>query len=441
MAVVTEMPKKKSVAPLDDYEHTDADDPRAPPKSEYPKTEAPALLRLGDILLPSLARAEQRRHGAERPVPVPFPSYAEALGGGFWAGCHSLVAGTGAGKSAFMLQVATHAAQNGVPVLYVGLELSGFQVALRALGEASGASWSRLYTGRASDRDMERAREAIPELGALPFFVELNTAQGWPPSNMIRRVEELRKLYPAGPLLVVLDFLQLVGAEAAVLGPHPDLRERIGRAAYAGVHVANTYHASVVLISSSARDKYALLAGDTRNAGFTTCTMPGHVEAVRTIMNPDALMGLGKESGEIEFSAESQTVLVKWPVPLESGERAVLCAVPKLRYGAPRWLPLRFWTRFDELPHRTLEELPQPVARSGRPARDATDRSDDVINTVRGRADCTSVEKILDAVGGNRQKTREVVKRLIHEGRLAKNDEGRFEIRTETPGLIRNENE
>lgn len=419
---------QQTVAPPDDDE-LDAFGPTPEPPpwmdedvANLPPVEEPSVdepLRLAAILEPALERAEKRRTGEERPVPVPFRDYGEVLAGGFWPGVHTQVASTGAGKSQFMFQCATYAARENVPVLYIGLELGAFQVACRTLGDAAGTAWSKLYTGRCTARDIERAREALPDLTGLPFFVEFGTAHGWAPSNLITRAEQIRKLHPTGPMLVVLDFLQLVGAEPVQFGGQPDLRERIGRASYAGVHVANTLGASVVLISSSARTNYGILGGDSKGAGLVTNELPGRTGPTRTILAPDVLMGLGKESGEIEYSAESQTVLMKWPAALENGERVVIAAIPKLRYGPPSWVPFRFWHRFDELPFQTLDELPEPPSKGSRGLVVASDEYEArVLATVRQFPGLRSKNDISSKTSGSKGTVNKAIDRLLAGGKL-----------------------
>jgi len=385
--------------------------------------QEPSLRKLSDIVTPAIDRAELRRIGQERPIPVPFPQYSEILQGGFWPGVHSVVAGTGVGKSTIMFQTATHAAQAGVPVLYVGLELSELQVALRAIAEASGTSWSGMYTGRCAPADIERARAALPALEGLPFYVEFGSAHGWAPSNLVARAEQIRRQHPTGPLLVVLDFLQLVGAEAAEYGRTADLREKIAKAAYSGVHVANQFGAAVVLISSAARDKYALLAGDMKAAGITTRNVPGRVDSVRTILNPDALIGVGKESGEIEYAAESQTVLVRWPAPLENGEKALICAVPKLRYGAPSWVAMSFWKRFEELPFRSLDEMPEVTGR-GRPTTASTELEQRILDTVRRQPELATKSAVARGTTGTKGDLLAAFDRLVAAGKILETEHG-----------------
>lgn len=397
-----------------------------------PLVAKPGLKTLGSTLLPALERARRRKAGDEKPVPVPFRQYSEALKGGFWPGVHSVVAGTGAGKSTFMFQVATHAAQQGVPVLYVGLELGEFQVALRAMGDASKVRWSSMYTGNASDADLAKVEEAIPNLLHLPFYVEFNSEQGWAPSNLIRRAELIRKEHPTGPMLIVLDFLQLVGAEADN-GRMPELRERIARAAYAAVHVANIYSASVVLISSTARANYGKFGGaDTDLTNFTTREVPGLFKRHRSLKSPDALVGAGKESGEIEYAVESQTVLVRWPTRLESGESIVLCAVPKIRYALSTWVPMSFWHEYAELPFECVEELPgaDQIAKPGRPKVSDDELEAEVVRAVLAARPGSSKTAIVKSMKGTYANNLKAFDLAIQNGRLT-DDEFGYVVRTD----------
>lgn len=386
------------------------------------------LTRLGDTLLPALDRAERRRNREEKPVPVPFPQYAEALKGGYWPGVHSVVAGTGAGKSTFMFQVATHAAKQGVPVLYIGLELGEFQVALRAIGNESGVRWSSMYTGQASEEELTKARTALPELMKLPFYVEFNSEQGWSPSNLSRRAKRIRDDHPSGPMLIVLDFLQLVGADDEDGGRRqPELRERIARAAYAAVHVANTYSAAVVLISSTARNNYSKLGGsDADLANFITREVPGLYKRQRTLKSPDALVGSGKESGEIEYAVESQTVLVKWPTRLETGESVVICAVPKIRYAMSSWVPMSFWHEYAELPFESTDDLPgaDQLAKPGRPKVPDEDVEMAVVVAVQKCPPGSSKTTICRSMPGTYANNLRAFERAIQNGRLVADEFG-----------------
>lgn len=300
--------------------------------------------RLDALFADALARIRHRKDGTERPLPLPWASVAALYGGGFWPGLHVLVAGTGAGKSTLALQAALHAAQDGFPVAYVGLELDQLQVALRVVGERARVPWSKAYTGNVSDSDVEKLEQTMQAMAgeSLPFYPEFGPTNGWAVSRLAQLVADLRTVHPESngqPALVVVDFLQLVADETD--GKPRDLRERVGAVAYAAREAARVHNACILLVSSAARDKYATLAGAIGDAGI------GYVngrngEQIATIARPDTLVGLGKESGEIEYAADSVSVAVRLPDPLPDGRRGVVLAVPKLRTGPPAWAPLIF---------------------------------------------------------------------------------------------------
>jgi replicative DNA helicase len=231
-----------------------------------------------------------------------------------WPGLHVLVGNTGSGKSQFALQVAVEAARNGVPVLYVGLELGRVDLVARLLGLLTRRKWSRLYLGAGGPSEFadirERHGDHLAELAQMPFHLEVCPPMGWSYEELTRKTRALRERYPertgedgkpvAGsrPMLVVLDFLQIVGSPP---GAREDLRERIGRAAYASRAVAREMDAAVILVSSTSRDNYAKVDGDKDSAKGS-----GLGEG-----SPARFVGLGKESGEVEYAADSVLVLCR----------------------------------------------------------------------------------------------------------------------------------
>lgn len=270
--------------------------------------------RVGLFVDAALARMEARASGKERPIALPWKPLNDALAGGLWPGLHVLVGNTGSGKSQLALQIAVEAARNDVPVLYVGLELGKVDLVARLLGLMTRRKWSRLYLGSGGPSELGELRDRHPEvfveLGRMPFHLDVCPPMGWSYGELTRKAQALRERYPerrgddgqpiAGsrPMLVVLDFLQLVGSPPEA---REDLRERIGRAAYAARAVARDLDAAVILVSSTARDNYARVDGDKDGAKG-----PGLGEG-----NPARLVGLGKESGEVEYAADSVMVLCR----------------------------------------------------------------------------------------------------------------------------------
>lgn len=313
---------------------------------ENASKKAPPPARLGTHLDGALVRAHRRATGREKPVPLPFPTLLEHFGGGLWAGVHFLVAGTGLGKTQIGLQIGLHAARAGVPVLYVGLELEPMQIALRTLGDASGVPWSKLYTGDAAPTMLDRASRSVDDLADLPFHVEFGRPNGWPLDRITELGQSMRAAYPeedgAGsrPILVVLDFLQLVGDPE---GESLEIRNRISLASYRARSLGADLNITCLVISSVSREARRILADAVNQAGFTYEEDEHGRPIKRRILAPDALQGLGKESGDIEYSADTLSVMVKEPATYEPGGGVdVVFATVKARAQRETWSPLHF---------------------------------------------------------------------------------------------------
>jgi hypothetical protein len=345
----------------------DVEEMPKPAKSEN------SLRPLAAIFDEALRRVEARKSGEERPVPLPWPDMAPQFGGGLWPGVHVLVAGTGAGKTAWALQVALHAAKAGIPVGYVGLELEDTQIAVRILAEETNQAWSSLYLGQANQTAIEASKHAAKDLSALPFYVEVGRPTGWPVSELAGIVEKMRARHPIHngartPMLLILDFLQICGDEMRPDGRPVglDMRERIGRAAYAARDIARRHDVAVLLISSAARDKYDLLSNLSSSAGLVAEADMANGKRVldatgrpivrrRKVLAPDQYVGLGKESGEIEYAADSVTVACRYAFEGTAGS-SVVFVTAKGRATGPSWSELRFnGHAFSEAPSRGLD--------------------------------------------------------------------------------------
>ena len=299
---------------------------------------------LASILDAALGRMDARALGTEKPIETPWPDFNESLPGrGFWPGCHVLVAGTGVGKSTWALQLALHAARQGTPVAYIGLELDSTQIALRLVADVAKLHWSNLYTGQGDSKDRETARAKADSLRTLPFYVEHGSPMGWSAADLQSLADRMRRAHPGdAPMLLVLDFLQILGAEPDA--GRQELRERIGRATYVARQIARTHNAAVLVISSLARGSYnAAELIDAAKPVMDIVRGPKAEMVERRLLNPDALVGLGKESGEIEYAADSVIVALRVR-DLKGGENGspVLFALPKLRAGRETWCELRF---------------------------------------------------------------------------------------------------
>ena len=292
---------------------------------------------VGDFVDAAVEQMRRRSRGDEKPIPLPWTSVAEKLNGGLWPGLTVLVGSTGSGKSQWALQVALEAARQQVPVLYVGLELGHTGLVARLLGLMAGKRWSRLFLGKDGGELEQVAERHLPELRKLPIHLEVAPPYGWKPDRLRTAVAALCAEHAPDkyPPLVVLDFLQLVSGDKG-----QPLRERIQQAAYEARAVARDYNAAVLVVSSTARDNYGTLGGttkDERKKG-SSAALPWQGPAA-------ALVGLGKESGEVEYAADAVLTLVSEPwgthTPPPEGTH-VHMAVAKQRAGTSGWCELRF---------------------------------------------------------------------------------------------------
>lgn len=330
--------------------HEPGDDKsKAPPAETVLEREAPPLSNFFDA---AVKHAIDRATGRAKPVPVPWPTMAEKLDGGLWPGAHILVGTTGSGKSQLALQIALHAAIAGAPVLYIGLELTPIQIFWRLISlievqerlnahehplhiHWDNTKWSEYYRGKVSEKQIHEAVRAYEKLIRDFCFHQINNADllNWRYQKIEQMVTAMHEKYCAGkenklPLFIVLDYLQIISGEER------ELRERIGNAAKAVRNAAMKSNASLLILSSTARENYTKMGGDDTKTGLP----PGQG-------NARVLVGLGKESGEIEYSADTVFVMTQesWstPEPPADGTRVHL-ALAKNRNGEAGWIPLRF---------------------------------------------------------------------------------------------------
>lgn len=334
------------------------DEEREPPKSEGAPSSAPAHLSIADALTAAWSNIEARAAGKLAPVPLPIASWAKILGGGFHPGVHLLVGPTKSGKSTLASQVALHAAQQGHPVGLCPIELGEEQATVRLLGELAEVPWSALMTGTLDLSEVQRRTlmHSAEALARLPITIEAMVGP-WPASNLRPLAAKLAKQaeeHAGRTPLVIVDFLQLAAAEE---GDRSDLRQTIGKAAYELHFAARNLGCAVLAISSTARAFYTLLGGvegAMKQAGV-------RLRADGSVDYGDAIVGVGKESGELEYSATSLNVLMRVP---GAGKGRMALVVPAQRFGPSGWVPVTLdgWRIDSPLDDRELTEQRAEVA-------------------------------------------------------------------------------
>lgn len=141
----------------------------------------PRAIRLGDLLDEWDMFAEQAYNARQGKRPLGITTglgkIDDEMGGVFQTGLHSLQGGTGAGKTAFALQIA---ASCGFPALYVTCEMAPLELLRRITACATGTFLGRLKSGELTP---EQSRELVNRaIAACPDLVILDATRAYVPT-------------------------------------------------------------------------------------------------------------------------------------------------------------------------------------------------------------------------------------------------------------------
>lgn len=323
----------------------------------------PATTSFAEASKRAMELIARRVSGDETPIPLPFTDLAAQFGGGLWPGLHFVTSTTGTGKTALALQIARCAALKGSQVLYVPLELDAPQLAIRMIsdtlwdewrakpqGEAP-PSWSDAYEGRMSTTTgtaaghaalfNDRWRARFESVTIDRFNVIEATPGSWDAMTLEAELDSVLAsgIAPQRPPLIVVDFLQLVGPLGGANGGKQDARERIGLVAYHLRDLARRRGVAVLVISSTARTNYGQFYGEKSKDNDKTPRVRFNDATPRTIERGYLLEGSGKESGEVEYAADSVSALLRAP-----DGQSIFATVKGRSRGPsrPQWCALRF---------------------------------------------------------------------------------------------------
>lgn len=168
-----------------------------------------SLKPIHDLLLASLDRLESLydRGEAITGVPTGFVDLDERLSGLQPSALIVIGARPAMGKTAFALNMATHAAFQGHSVLYFSLEMSHLEITQRMLCAESRVDASRLRNGRLQEADWPKINHAVGRLNSTTIHIDDN-----PMCTVmdIRAKARRMKASPSGLGLVIIDYLQLM---------------------------------------------------------------------------------------------------------------------------------------------------------------------------------------------------------------------------------------
>ena len=141
------------------------------------------------------------------PVPTGFSSLDELLGGGLQRSDLVIVAARPSlGKSTLALNMARHAASQGMNTGVFSLEMSGEQIAVRLVASEADVDSHRLRLNLLREEEDQRVLDAIGLLSDLPIYIDETPFQ----TVMELRSKSRRLHQERGLDLLIVDYLQLV---------------------------------------------------------------------------------------------------------------------------------------------------------------------------------------------------------------------------------------
>ena len=250
---------------------------------------------------------------ARNPVfETPYPLLNSALGFGGMLGTQNyiLAAHTGVGKTSFVANVANHVGLEHDVLIATWEMLSGYFVARMAAGPLRKHS-NAIIRGDISARDV---------LGAIsPGVVFLEE----PSLALLRRAAEHLTKKRGRPPMIIVDYLQLLGAQIARGMERPDPKIAVELASTELKSLAKDLGAVILSVSATSRTTGKELAQDVRKRA------------------PRELVGAGRDSGSIEFDGAGVIVLSITDESDTDGAIATV-TVAKARFGQTCHLDYRW---------------------------------------------------------------------------------------------------
>lgn len=222
-----------------------------------------------------------------------------------------VIGSSGSGKTSLVACMLVQHARDVGPAIALSIELPDEEFAARIVGQKCDASWEDALRGKIPELDMRRVLE-LPRLCVL----ERRRATI---ANLERAVDECRRRWPGQPILVAIDYAQLL-----------ESKEREVR-----MRVADAF----AQIDDCAREKrFVAIALSQMSRMSTTRARSGEAIGAESA-------ALGAETAAIERFA-TMTLAIGLAAPREDGSEAVELSVGKARMSkGDRVLPMTYWGR------------------------------------------------------------------------------------------------
>ena len=177
---------------------------------------------IGDVVVAANQKLEElfENQGSITGVPTGFTDFDRRTAGLQPAEMILIGARPSMGKTAFLLNIMTHAAIDcKVPTAFFSLEMANHQLVNRVLSAYAGVDAQRLRTGQLIDEDWVRIAETIPSIAGAPIY--LDDTPGLSVTELRSKCRRLKMEKGLG--LIVIDYLQLMTAPASA---RPESRQQ-----------------------------------------------------------------------------------------------------------------------------------------------------------------------------------------------------------------------
>ena len=233
---------------------------------------------------------------------TPFTEFNDLLGGGLTNGClYMLVSPPGGGKTTFASQIADHAAQQGIPVIFISMEMSKEQIFVNSMARAGEINSAKIMSPYPKIKEAvldevgKAADSYFDGIGQYLHIIEGNIETT--PAKIEALVSLLRAKYSLtkkDPILIVIDYLQLLNTGKEFLDTSPNETLKISELAVRCKQLARDSSVAVLAISDITKEQQEK---NYNSKEFTLNSLRG---SNRIAHAADTVIALYSESSEAE---------------------------------------------------------------------------------------------------------------------------------------------
>lgn len=176
--------------------------------TETAEPKKPKLIR--DVLIRAVAAIERRGDGRDDAMSTGFSAIDKKLSGGFRRGNLIIIAGRpGMGKTALGGCIAFSAASQGVPTLFLSMEMGDTELADRLIAIAGRVPLDDILAGNMEGEAGDRIMAGTTRLHELPLLIDEQGGLSF--FDIASKARSVRRQHGLG--LLVVDYLQLATGE------------------------------------------------------------------------------------------------------------------------------------------------------------------------------------------------------------------------------------